>query len=152
VPDQPALYGILRRVRDLGLPLVSVTLLKHQNNITKGEIKMNTTKKIDTRILLSMLWIVVMISILKADILSLYIPGMAEELAKTSASTGASIPHLMLFGAVMGEIGIAMIVLSRVLKRGVNRWLNLIVSPLYIVYIIGGGTAYPHYFSLQPSK
>ncbi len=24
VPDQPALYGLLRKVRDLGLPLVSV--------------------------------------------------------------------------------------------------------------------------------
>ena len=26
VPDQPALYGLLRKVRDLGLPLVSVNL------------------------------------------------------------------------------------------------------------------------------
>ena len=24
VPDQPALYGLLRKVRDLGLPLISV--------------------------------------------------------------------------------------------------------------------------------
>ena len=27
VPDQPALYGILRRVRDLGLPLLSVNII-----------------------------------------------------------------------------------------------------------------------------
>ena len=28
VPDQPALYGLLRKVRDLGLMLISVTLIK----------------------------------------------------------------------------------------------------------------------------
>lgn len=38
VPDQPALYGILRRVRDLGLPLVSV----NQINTTKGENILDT--------------------------------------------------------------------------------------------------------------
>jgi hypothetical protein len=153
VPDQPALHGILRRVRDLGLPLVSVnqitvTLSQQILNKKWSNTKMNanTTKKIDTKVLLSTLWIVVMINMLKADILSGFIPAMAEELASFSVSVGASIPQLMLFGAIMGQLGIAMIVLSRVLKRGVNRWLNLIVSPLYIVYIIGGGTAYPHYF------
>jgi hypothetical protein len=55
-----------------------------------------------------------MINMLKADILSLFIPAMAEELARTSVSTGASIPQLMLFGAIMGQLGIAMIILSRV--------------------------------------
>ena len=39
------------------------------------------TKKIDTKVLLSTLWIVVMFNMLKADILSVYIPGMVEELA-----------------------------------------------------------------------
>lgn len=105
-------------------------------------------KRIDTQVLLSMLWIVVMFSLLKADILSLFIPGIAEELAQTAASTGASIPQLMLFGAVMGTVGFAMIFLSRFLEHGANRWANLIVSPLYILYIVGGGTLYPHYIFL----
>ena len=45
----------------------------------------NTTpaKKFDTKVLLSTLWIVVMINMLKADILSLNIPGAAEEVART---------------------------------------------------------------------
>jgi hypothetical protein len=106
------------------------------------------TKNIDKKALLSTLWIVVMFSLLKADILSLFIPGIAEELAQTSASTGAAIPQLMLFGAVMGTVGIAMIFLSRYLNRSANRWVNLIVSPLYILYIVGGGTLYPHYIFL----
>lgn len=110
---------------------------------------MNTSatsmKKLDTKVLLSTLWIVVMINMLKADILSLLIPGVTDELAKFSASTGASIPQLMLIGAVMGNLAIAMIILSRVLKYGINRWVNIIVGIVTIAYIWGGMSSYPHY-------
>ena len=105
----------------------------------------NTTKKLDTKVLLSTLWVVVMINMLKADILSLYIPGALDEVAKTSASAGVQIPQLMLGGAIMGELAIVMIVLSRVLKHGVNRWVNIIVGLLTIAYIWGGAASYPHY-------
>jgi len=102
-------------------------------------------KKIGTKALLSTLWIVVMINMLKADILSLYIPGSAEEVARTSASAGASIPQLMLGAAFMGQLAIAMIILSRVLKYGINRWVNIVVGIVTIAYIWGGMSSYPHY-------
>ena len=86
-----------------------------------------------------------MINMLKADILSLFIPGVTDELAKFSASAGASIPQLMLIGAVMGNLAIAMIILSRVLKYGINRWANIIVGIVTIAYIWGGMSSYPHY-------
>lgn len=105
----------------------------------------NPSEKMDTKVLLSTLWIVVMINMLKADILSLYIPSSAEELARTSASTGASISQLMLGGAIMMEISIVMIILSRVLKYGVNRWLNIVVSLITIAFVVGAGASYPHY-------
>lgn len=103
------------------------------------------TKKIDTKVLLSTLWIVVMINMLKADILSLFIPESAAELARTAASTGVPIPQLMLGAAIMGELAIVMIILSRVLQHGVNRWLNIIMGVITIAYIWGGAVAYPHY-------
>lgn len=102
-------------------------------------------KKIDTKVLLSTLWIVVMINMLKADILSLYIPGSAEELARTAASTGTPVPQLMLGGAIMMEISIAMIILSRILNYSINRWVNIIVSIITIAFVVGGGVSYPHY-------
>jgi hypothetical protein len=97
----------------------------------------------DTKVLLSTLWIVVMINMLKADILSLYIPGVMEEMAEFAG--GTPIPQLMLGGAIMMEISIVMIILSRVLKYGINRWVNIIVSVITIVFVVGGGSAYPHY-------
>jgi len=110
---------------------------------------MNTSatpaKKINTQVVLSTLWVVVMLNMLKADILSLFIPGAAEEVARTAASTGASIPQLMLAGAVIGNLAIAMILLSRVLKYGINRWVNILVSLVIIAYVWSGMATYPHY-------
>ena len=100
-------------------------------------------KPIATKTLLSTLWIVVVINMLKADILSLYIPGATEELARTAGDT--PIPLLMLGAAVMMEISVVMILLSRVLPYGVNRWANIITSILTIAFVIGGGASYPHY-------
>ena len=143
VADQAALFGLLKKIRDVGLPLVSV------RQITSQEKEMNTNvtpaKKLDTKALLSTLWIVVMINMAYADILSLHIPGVFDEVAKTSASTGASISQLMLVGAIMLEIPVAMIILSRVLKYGVNRWVNIVASLVTIAYIWGGMSSYPHY-------
>jgi hypothetical protein len=104
-----------------------------------------TTEKVDTKVLLSTLWIVVMINMAYADILGLFIPGALEEVAKTSVSTGTTIPQLMLGGAIMLEIPIAMILLSRVLKFKVNRWVNIIASVITIAYVVGGGSTSPHY-------
>ena len=102
-------------------------------------------KKIDTKTLLSTLWIVVMINMLKADILSLNIPGATDEVVRTAASVGASIPQLMLGAAIIGQLAIAMIVLSRVMKYSLNRWVNIVVSLVIIAYIWGGMALYPHY-------
>ena len=107
---------------------------------------MNTntkTNSMDIRAKLSTLWIVIMFNMLAADVLGLHIPGVLEEMGEFAGET--PITQLMLFGAVMMEIAIAMIFLSRVLKYRANRWANIIASVITIVYIVGGGSTYPHY-------
>lgn len=106
---------------------------------------LNPSKKPDTKAILSTLWIMVIINILQADILSLNIPGSAEVLLKTAASTGVAIPQLMLVGAIMGQIAIVMIILSRVLEHRINRWVNIVAGIVTIAYIWGGAASYPHY-------
>lgn len=147
VVDQAALHGLLKRVRDLGMPLVSVVQAP-SNRSEKGE-RMNVStipaKKIETKVLLSTLWMVVMINMLMADILSLFIPGATDEVARTAASVGTPIAQLMLGAAIMEEISIVMIILSRILKYGSNRWANIIVSLITVAFVVGGGVTYPHY-------
>lgn len=147
VADQAALHGLLRKVRDLGMPLVSVVPVQPDLSEQGEKMNINTppAKKFDMKALLSTLWIVVMINMAYADILSLHIPGAFDEVAKTSASTGTTIPQLMLGGAIMTEISITMILLSRVLKHGINRWVNIVVSIITTAYIWGGMAPYPHY-------
>jgi predicted anti-sigma-YlaC factor YlaD len=114
---------------------------------SKKEKKMNTYKKTvkmeDMKAKLSTLWVVVMFNLLAADVLSLYIPGALEEMAEFAGEI--PITQLMLGGAIMMEIAIAMIFLSRVLKYRANRWANIIASVITIAYVIGGGSTYPHY-------
>lgn len=103
----------------------------------------NVIRKMDTKVLLSTLWVVVMINMLKADILSLYIPGTIDELVKFAGET--PITQMMLGGAIMMEISIVMIILSRVLNYSANRWANIIAAMITIMFVIGGGSLYPHY-------
>ena len=100
----------------------------------------------DTKVLISTLWIVVMFFMLTVDILSLYIPGALEEMGAFAGET--PIAQLMLGAAIMMAIPIAMIFLSRVLAHKVNRWINIIASVITIVFVVGGGSTYPHYIFL----
>jgi hypothetical protein len=100
----------------------------------------------ETRARLATLWIVVMFALLTADVLSSYIPGAKEDMAAFAG--GTPIPLLMLVAAVLNAIPIVMIYLARVLRPRVNRWANIVAAALTIVYVIGGGSTYPHYIFL----
>jgi hypothetical protein len=119
----------------------------HQHHSKREkEMTTKTIKMEDMKAKLSTLWIVVMFCLLSADVLSLYIPGAHEEMAEFAGKT--PIPQLMLGGAVMMAIPIAMIFLSRILKHRANRWTNIIAAAITIVYVVGGGSTYPHYIFL----
>lgn len=101
------------------------------------------TMLFDTKALLSTLWIVVMINMLKADILSLYIPNAVADLVQFAGDT--PIPLIMFFGAILVETSTVMVILSRVLPYRVNRWANIVAAIIAVVGIWGGSSSYPHY-------
>ncbi len=101
---------------------------------------LSTVKKLtekDMRVRISTLWVIVMVNILAADIFTFMFPN-SEVIQVTQV--------MMLAFAVVLEIPIAMIFLSRILKHRVNRWANIIASVITIVFIIAGGSLYLHYY------
>ncbi|MEM7133923.1 MAG: DUF6326 family protein [Chloroflexota bacterium] len=96
------------------------------------------------RTTISTLWIVVMFNMIFADILGFVMPGVLEQII--NGETGFDITQeLLLVFAVLLEIPIAMIFLSRVLNRRATQWLNTIAALVTTIFIIGGGSLYLHY-------
>lgn len=100
--------------------------------------------KINVRIKLAALWVIVMINMVFADVLTLYIPELLQEIV--AGTTPVQITQeLMLVMAIIIEIPIVMIFLSLVLKPKANRLVNIIAGVITILFIIGGGSLELHY-------
>ena len=86
----------------------------------------NTTRAvIDRKTVLSTLWIFAMLNYLYADVFTLFFNPRAQE------STFAMPAGAVLMFAVLMETAIAMVLLSRVLKYGLNRWVNIVVGVIH---------------------
>lgn len=89
-------------------------------------------------VVLSTLWIFIVLNIILADIVGFLNPGALETIM--TGSTGFEVTQeLILVFAVLLQVPIAMILLSRALPYRVNRWANIIASVITILFVIGGG-------------
>jgi Family of unknown function (DUF6326) len=98
----------------------------------------------DNRTRLSTLWVVVMFNMVFADILSFIKPGALQELWAGQAGVQIT-PGLLLVFAVLLEIPIAMIYVSRILKPVANRWANTAAAVITTLFVVGGGSIDLHY-------
>jgi Sec-independent protein secretion pathway component TatC len=98
----------------------------------------------DNRTTLSTLWVVVMFNMVFADILSFIKPGALQELWAGQAGLQVTQGLLLVF-AVLLEIPIAMIFVSRILKPEANRWANTIAAVITTLFVVGGGSVDLHY-------
>jgi len=86
----------------------------------------------------STLWIVVMFNMAFADIVGFIQPGALEGVVGPG---GAEITQgLLLVVALLIEIPVAMIFLSRILDRRANRWANTVAAAITGVFVVGGGS------------
>ncbi len=110
-------------------------------------------KKIDSRILLSTLWIFVTLNYLYCDLIGLmdvnlltqYLTGTVEGMKMTES--------FLLYAGILMELPIAMVLLSRVLNYKANRWSNIVVSFIKTVIMImtlfvGIPTSYYLFFAI----
>ena len=99
---------------------------------------MNTKKqtvKMDTRILLIVLWVFYSLNFMYADQLSNLEPGVLQGIMSGYVADGTvKITDGFLLGtAMMFEVPFLMIVLSWVLGYRANRWANIIAGTLFVV-------------------
>ena len=114
---------------------------------------MNTGKRTaamkDRRLILSTLWIFAMFNYLYADVYGLYFnPVLQKELAQELlAGYVGSIQiteGFVLVTAILMETAIAMVLLSRLLTYGANRWANILAGAFHTAFVfwsLWGGAA-----------
>jgi Family of unknown function (DUF6326) len=103
---------------------------------------MTNEKPMDRRVLLSTLWIFAMFNYIYADIFNLFFNPAVH------AGAPAITPGAALFFAAAMETAIAMVILSRVLKRGANRWANIAAGIFHtglVAYSLFGEAPMPFY-------
>ena len=107
-----------------------------------------TAKSEDMKVKLSILWIFIMFNMVFADIFSFMYPGFLRQVVAGSAVDGTEItPIFLLIAAIVTEIPIAMVFLSRLLKYQTSRWVNIVGGVITILWVIGGGsTLLPYVF------
>ncbi len=103
---------------------------------------MNTSNKLivvqDKKTILSTLWVFVMFCIAYADIIGFLEPGTLERIINGNVGFTLT-PAIIVMISLIQALPIAMIVLSRLLRRGVSRWLNIAAVVLTLLYVLGGG-------------
>ena len=143
VVDQAALHGLLKKVRDLGMPLVSVVQVQpsatHHNRSKEGDQKMKTINsvtekpgvKINVQMKLSAFWVALMLLYIYADIFSLFKPGVIESMSAGRMGPFPVTQGSLLAASVLMVIPAVMVVLSITLRPAVDRWANIIAGVLY---------------------
>ncbi len=158
IADQAALHGLLKKVRDLGLSLLSVNRVPPLNptNQPHKEKRMNASNKLievqDRKVTLSTLWVFVMFCIAYADLIGFIEPGTLENIINGNVGFELT-PAIILIFSLFQAIPIAMIVITRLFRREVNRWLNVAAAVLTLLYVLGGGNwesvSYPVFATLE---
>ena len=94
---------------------------------------------LDTKALLSTLWIFVLFNFIFRDIHEFAKPEFLAELITGTFNGVRVTEEALLVGGIMIEIVIVMVLLSRVLDYRLNRWANMMAGTVTIVLIVVNG-------------
>ena len=89
---------------------------------------------------LSTLWTFLLFNMVYADIFGFMHPGALKQIVAGNVDGTTITPEFLLIAAVVTEIPIAMVFLSRFLKYGLNRWVNIIGGVITILWVVGVGS------------
>ncbi|HMQ48969.1 MAG TPA: DUF6326 family protein [Saprospiraceae bacterium] len=105
------------------------------------------------RILLSTLWIFVTLNYLYCDVMGLMDPNLLKKFLTGNVDGLIINEPFLLAAAVLMEIPIAMVLLSRILKDKINRWANIIAAfiktaVMILTLFIGTTTIYYLFYAV----
>ncbi len=111
---------------------------RYSEQKANGIMRKDNTIMLDTRIILSGIWITVMLIYLMGDVLRIYSGDMARmEAGQPSSSVK------WLGAAIIMLIPILMVFLSLALPQPVNRWANIIVAIGFFLFVLLDLRGYP---------
>jgi len=107
-----------------------------------------TSNSLDTRIVVSSLWVATMIAVAFVDIFGLFRPDIRAQIESGSIYVFEISQGFLLGAIIYVLIPTLMIPLTLVLPRRANRLTNIIVASLFMVTIIGGAIGEWGYYVL----
>ncbi len=105
---------------------------------TNSTLREGNTLMLDTRIILSGVWITVMLIYLLGDVLRIY-SGDFARMTETQQFSSA----MWLGAAVLMLIPIVMVFMSLVLPQSINRWANILVAVGFTLFNLADLRSYP---------
>ena len=109
----------------------------------------------DMRVALPALWVFMMLNYLYCDVISLFDPAVIKDVVAGHVPGGSVqfTPEMLLASAVLMEIPMAMILLSRVLGHRASRWANVAAAAFMVLVQVGSlgvgtPTSYYLFFSV----
>jgi hypothetical protein len=94
-------------------------------------------KGIDRGTLLSSLWIFAMFNYLYADVMGLMDSRLLAGFLAGGMNGMRITPTFLLYGAILMETAMLMVVLPRILRRGANRVVNIVVGVIHTLAVVG---------------
>jgi hypothetical protein len=112
-----------------------------------------TAEMKDMKVMLSTLWVFVTVNYLYCDVMAVMDPTILKQFIAGFAGGFRITQGFLLGAALLMEIPMAMILLSRVLKHGANRWANIVAGTIMTAVQIaslfaGTSTLYYRFFSI----
>jgi hypothetical protein len=120
-------------------------------------MKMNVSSKIfslDKKALFSTLWIFAVLNYLYCDVMGLMDSALLEQFLQGNVGGVETTQGFFLAAALLMEISMSMVLLSKILPYGVNRWANIIAGAITTVVQVSSlffgsaPTAYYIFFSV----
>ena len=90
----------------------------------------------DMKVRFQTLWIFAMFNYLYADVIGLHDPAVLKQILAGQVGAMEINQGFLLGAAILMETAIAMVLLSRILKYGANRWANMIVGTIHTAAVL----------------